>query len=123
MADKRTTLSDVINYAPETYLKQEELELIQSTFKGNDKLIKVLRKIMLPSVGDADMPIEEVGKDMWLGMDFTSFEADEVKPIVLARQDAIKFIIGGLIQLKIIANGAVESPMNAQLRKEMDSTQ
>ena len=120
---ERTTIKDVINYVPETYLSTEDIDLIRSTFKNNPRLLRVLQKVMLPSVGDPAMPIEEIGGDVWLNMDFSQMQDSEIKPIVLARQDAIKFIAGGLIKLKVIANDSTPSPMNAELKRKQDSTQ
>jgi hypothetical protein len=122
MEHKPSRLADVINYKPDSYLTEEDIALIRDTFRNNERLIRVLRKIFLPSVGDNALPLEELGKDMWLNMDFAQMANDEIKPIVLARQDAIKFIMGALIQLKVIANTDLESPLNAELKKQKDST-
>ena len=120
---ERATLSDVINYTPDTYLTEGDVELIRNTFKDNPRLMRVLRKVFLPSVGDGDMPVEEIGSDVWLNMDFSVMQQEEIKPIVLARQDAIKFIAGGIIKLKMIANSGTPSPMSEEVRKQKDSTQ
>lgn len=119
---ERATLKDLINYEPDTYITKDETSLIRNTFKGNDALFKVLRKVLLPSVGDPNLPIEEIEKDMWLaGRDYSQIPAEEIKPIVLARQDAIKFVLGALIQLKIIANSAEETEIEKAYRRTKDS--
>jgi len=121
--DQRASLSDILNYQPERYLTDEDIALIRSTFKDNPRLIHALKKVFLPSVNDASMPVEEYGKDVWLqGIDWASTSADETKALVLARADALKFINGGFIQLKVIANSDIESPMNAELRRGKDSS-
>lgn len=119
---ERATLQDVINYQADTYINEEDISLIQSTFKDNPRLVNTLRKVLLPSVGDNYLPIEEIGSDPWLNMDFSMMQNEEIKSIVLARQDAIKFIAGGLIRLKMIAAGAVKSPMSEELRRKKDSS-
>jgi hypothetical protein len=120
---ERATLRDVINYEPDTYLTQDDIKLIQATFRGNNELVAVLRKVLLPSVGDPNLPIEELNKDMWLvGRDYAQIPDDAIKSIVLARQDAIQFVLGGLIQLKVIANSKTEDPMETAFKRAKDST-
>jgi len=122
MEQKKVSLSDVLNYNVDTYLKPEELELICNTF-NDPKVLKVLRKMLLPSVGDLDLPLEEMTKDVWLvGRDYSMIPDGEIKSIVLARQEAIKFIMGGLIQLKVIANTKKETPTEKAWRERKDSS-
>jgi hypothetical protein len=119
---QKTSLRDVINYSPEQYLSEEELAIIRSTFKGNDRLIKILRKIMVPSAADLELPIEEVGSDVWmLDKDFAAIPNEEIKTIVVGRQNAIKYIFGGLIKLKVIANQTEESEQERNARRAKDS--
>lgn len=116
-------LKDVLPYDPETYLSKDEVDLIRNTFQGNEKLIKVLRKLFLPTAFDPELPIEEIGGDVWMAnFDFTQMQSSEIKPLVLGRQDAIKFVIGGLIKLKVIANQTQETEMEAAYRRSKDST-
>src|SRR3990167_6295052 len=120
---QRATLQDMLNYAPEEYLSGEDISLIQGTFKNNEKLIKVLRKLLLPTSFDPDLPIEEIKGDVWMvDKDWASVPNDEIKPLVVARADAIKFIIGGLIKLKVIANTREESKEEETARREKDSS-
>lgn len=122
MAEKNVTLKDLLQYEPETYLSEEEVAWIRSTFKGNNKAIHILRKCFMPTA--VDLPIEQLMEDLWFkgGFDPASVPDEHLKPLIVARQDVIKFVMGGLINLKQIANMPVESPLNAQLRKEKDST-
>lgn len=119
---QRATLRDIINYEPEAYLNEDEIKIIQDTFRNNNKLITILRKIMLPTMSDPSLPVEEIANDVYLaGLDVSSMQVDEVKAIFMARQDAVKFIIGGLIKLKMLASNSAESPYNKELRKKKDS--
>lgn len=121
MADK-SRLQDLLPYKPDTYLSDDEYSLVRSTFKGNDKLIKVLRKLLLPTAFDPELPIEEMSGDAWMvDRDFASISVEEVKTIVASRQEAIKFVLGGLIKLKVIANTESETPMEAAFRRQKDS--
>ncbi len=117
-------MSDVINYAPEQYLTDAEITVIQATFKNNPFLINVLRKILVPSIYDAQTPIEHFGKDaLNAGREWASIPAEEAKILVVARQDALAFIIGGLMHLKTIANQKVETADEASERQLKDSAQ
>jgi len=123
MDKERVTLRDVLNYEPEKYLSDDELALIRSVF-SDKRVLRVLRKVFLPSVGDLDLPIEELEHDVWLvGRDYAMIPDAEIRSIVVGRQDAVKFILGGLIKLKIIANQKEESEEQEIARKKKDSTQ
>lgn len=122
MDKKPAQLSDILNYQADTYFSTDELTVIKNTFGNNPVLIKLLRKIFLPSVGDLELPPEEVGNDVWLiGRDYASIPDNEIKSIVLARQEAIKFIIGGIIKLKMLANQKNESTAEKSLRERLNS--
>lgn len=127
MSDKKPkesplTLKDVINYDPELYLQPDEVSWIQNTFKNNPMGIRVLRKVLLPTIADPTMPIEQFPNDfLGAGYDFAQIPHEALKTIVLARQDAIKFIAGGLIKLKVIANNKPESEQDRNARLAKDS--
>lgn len=119
---QRASLSDVLNYDPEQYLSDEEVALIRSTFKDNPKLMAVIRKVMLPTISDPSLPIEEISNDAFLaGLDIGAMPKEELKAIMLARQDAIKFIVGGLVKLKVFAHSREETPDEAERRRYKDS--
>ena len=122
--DTRAELKDVINYAPDQYLNDAEIAVIQQVFKGNHFLINTLRKVLWPTYYDAQTPLEMFGKDMFdAGRDWAAIPAEEAKILAVARQDAMKFVMGGLIHLKTIANQQSESPDEAALRQQKNSTQ
>lgn len=119
---KPTKLEDIVNYQPPQRITDEDLSIIRSTFKDNDKLIMAMRRVLLPSIFDAETPPEFVGTDRWMDLDFGIMPSEQVKPIVLARQYAIKYICGGLIQLKVIANQMTETAAESALRRKTDSS-
>lgn len=124
MDNKQAGLKDVLNYTADQYFNETEISLIQSTF-SNPAVIAVLRKVLLPTVSDPSMPIEDFDKDIFMqSRDYAAMSADETKAIVLGRQEAIKFIIGGLIKLKVMsaaANAATaDTPQAKELRKAKD---
>lgn len=118
---ERATLRDVINYNPQEYISEEEMILIRSTFKNNPRLISIIRKVMVPTIADPTLPIEEINSDPFLNRDWSAMPMDEAKVLIVARQDAIKFVIGGLIKLQVMAVGSSETPMEQALRRSKDS--
>jgi len=122
--NQRASLADVISYTPETYFSDDELQTIRNAFNGPAglQLAKVVRKVMLPSISDPELPIEELSKDMFMSqVDFRSLMADEAKPVAMGLQLAAKAIIGGLVQLRTIANVKDENPVNREQRRGKDS--
>lgn len=100
------------------------MELLRSTFAGNKKLAKALRKLFLPSIGDPELPLESMGTDVWLsGINYAQIPDSEIKAVVLARQDAIKFVAGAFIKLGVIANSPAETAQEKSLRMKQDSSQ
>jgi hypothetical protein len=116
------SLRDVINYDPDRYLQDDEVAWIQTTFRNNPKAIRTLQKIFLPAVADTMQPIEQFANDAFgAGYDFAQVPHEELKAIILARQDAIKFVAGGLIKLKLVANNKPETDQERANRKQKDS--
>lgn len=120
-AGERATLKDVLNYDPEAYITDEEIDLIRRTFNSR-MVINVLRKIFLPTAFDGEIPIENQTMDIYMqGYKLEQIPADEAKIVMLARQDTIKIIMGGLIKLKSIAASKEETEMEKALRRSKDS--
>lgn len=112
-----------LNYEPPMLFTKEEIKLIKSAFGGQDnQLLKLVRKIFLPSLLDPETPVEFGANDMWMDLDFRSIPVEEVKPIVLARQDTIKWITGSLVRTKQLANQPdEETPQERDSRQKKDS--
>lgn len=122
---EKTELGDVLSYTPETYFTDDEVALVRSVFNGpgGARLLKVIRKAMIPTISDPDLPTEEFAKDMFMArVDFTQMQADESKATAMGMQLATKTIIGGLIYLKQIANIKEESSTEKANRLAKDST-
>lgn len=118
----KAKLQDVLNYTPEQEFSDAELALIKQHF-ADPKLVNAIRKAMLPTISDPDLPIERLGTDAWFGgTDWRQVPADEAKVLIVARQEAVKFILGGLIKLKIMAADHQETEMEQALRRSQDST-
>lgn len=124
MEQKKAKLEDMLSYTPESYFTDDELALVRNTFHGvqGAKLLKVIRKVMLPTISDPELPVEMFGKDTWFSLvDFTSVLDEQAKSIAAAIQLSQKCVINGLIQLKQIAHIKEETPVNRQARREQDS--
>lgn len=121
--EQKPTLDEILPYKWESHVTSEEAALLRATFGGNDALIAVLRKVFIPSLSDPSMPIEELGNDMWLfARDWSAVPDNEVKPLVVARQEAIKYVVNGLVRLKMYANlQNEEDTLNREQRRAKDS--
>lgn len=112
----------ILNYEPESFFTEDEKDLMKTTFKDNPRLLMVLRKLLLPSVGLSELPLEELQNDIWLqGREWAQIPADEAKILMVARQEAIKFIQNGIVRLKILANAVDKSEQELELKRKQDS--
>lgn len=117
------SLNEVLGETIETYLTLEDAMLLHDTFKDNPRLLRVLGKIFIPTIQDPEMPPESMAEDFWMaGKDWASMPVDEVKAMVAGRQEALKFIQGGLIRLKATANAKTESIQEMSQRRKKDSS-
>lgn len=117
------TTEDVLGETMETYLTQEDAEIIHDAFKGNKRLMKAVQKVFLPTIQDPEMPPESIGEDFWLaGKQWDNMPVDEIKALVVARQDTIRHVMGGLIRIKALANVKRESIQEMKNRRRKDST-
>jgi len=124
MSEQKASLQDVLNYTPQTSLTEWEVKLIKDTFKDNDALLNVIRKVMLPSISDPSLPVEEFSKDMFFAhVDWAMMPENEIKPTVLGLQKAAQYILGSFIKLKVIANMKDETDEQRNLRRKKDSSQ
>lgn len=119
---EKATLKDILNYTPEEYLSDEENKLIQNTFRGNPLLMKVIRKIMIPTMADPELPIEMLGGDVFFSKTvWSQIPADEAKILAVARQEALEFIIGGLIKINVIAHSTEKTEEEIDKQRKKDS--
>ena len=119
---EKITMEDLLggNFRP--YISAEDISLIQRTFKDNPRLIQVLRKILLLWGGDVEMCPEEFGKDIWMvGVDWSQVADKEAKPLIVGRDLAIRFVMGGLFKLRELAQAKEETVTERALRLKKDS--
>lgn len=123
--EKQIHLEDVLTYTPETYFSETEISMIRGSFGGEQgrRLLKVVRKALVPTISDPDLPDEEFAKDMFMSfVDFKSVPAEEAKPLAMGIQVAMKIVLGAIIHLKNIANYNEESDSNRAMRRGKDSS-
>lgn len=120
---EKSRLEDVLNYSVADYFSPDDVAAIKHHFQ-DPKLVEVLRKAFLPTIYDGSLPLEQGRDDVWLtGFKWEQVPAEEAKALILARQDAIKFILGGITRLKVIAAAKEETPDDKKFRRLKDSTQ
>ena len=120
---ERATLKDVLNYEPEQYLSKEETDLIRNAIKYNPTLLKVLRKVFLPTFKDPELPNEELESDYFnQGRTWAQIPAEEAKILIVARQDAVGLVMNGLVKLRVIASIPEESEEEKAERTKKNST-
>jgi len=115
-------LKDILNYAPEEYLTEADKVWMRTTFKDNPRAIQTLRKLFIPNV--IDLPVEEMTNDTWFsgGVDWASIPADHAHQLIVARQETIKRVMNGLVQLKMYANLPAETESQKEENKKKDSS-
>lgn len=98
-------------------ISEIEVDLIKKTFKDNEKLLKLLRKIFLPEL-DPDTPLGQ-NIDLWMTVPIGQMTSDQAVINILARNQLINHIEQQLIQLNILANTDAKSlaEVKEQMRK------
>lgn len=123
MSEQGLTTKEVLGESLATYVTLEDALLIRNTFKDNPRLLRVLQKIFIPTIQDPEMTPESMGADSWMdGKNWDAVPVDEIKALVVARQDTIKQVMGGLIRIKTISNVSEESLNETAQRRIKDST-
>lgn len=111
-----------MNYTVPDRITQEDKEILRVAF-GNEKVFPILKKIFIPHYSDESTPFEMTGADAFLqGRDWHAMPQDEVKALVVAREDTIKWLGGALTYIKTLVNEKEETPENRAARREKDST-
>lgn len=121
----KVNLEDVLSYTPESEFTTDDLAVIRSHFNGaqGQKLVRILRKVFLPTISDLELPVEKMMADvLMVGIDFKAMDDKQIKSIVMGRQEAIKIVLGGFIQLRNIANVSNESPEEKTARLAKNSS-
>jgi hypothetical protein len=105
----------------EMRITDEELALIKSTFAGNEKLLKLLRKIFLPEI-TADAPIGQ-NIDLWMTLKVDELPHEQAIVNIKARNTVIQHLEMCLGQLNILAGIKDETVDQTKTRLKKDSTE
>lgn len=100
---------------------EDELLLIRDTFKNNEPLLKVLRKVFLPEY-DPTAPLGQI-VDLWSTVDMKNMTPEAAWLHFTARHDLIKHVESQLLQLKGLSNVIIEGREEKAKRLKKDSTQ
>ncbi len=107
------------NYGREMRITEDEIKIIKSAFKGNEKLVKLLRKIFLPEISP-DSPIGQ-NVDLWMTIPTGQMSQDQIVVNLMARNQLIQHIESQLLQLKILAETDAKTLEEAQEAMKRDS--
>lgn len=99
---------------------EEELSVLQGAFKGNEKLVKLLRKVFLPEY-DAHAPFGQ-GIDLWMTIDLRTLNPEQAYLRLLARNELIMHVETQLMQINVLANLEKGSKEDEEKRKKANST-
>lgn len=80
----------------------DELALIKATFKGNEPLLKLMRKVFLPEI-DPTAPLGQM-IDLWLTVDVRSMDPQQALVRLMARNELIVHVDQQLMQLNALAD-------------------
>jgi hypothetical protein len=97
---------------------EDELRLIQETFKNNEKLLKVMRKVFLPEL-DPDAPLGQV-IDLWVSIPLKEMNPQDAMVNMLARNQLIMHVEQQLMQLQSLANREQLTEEQRQLKEKKD---
>lgn len=105
----------------DTRITTEDIAAIKAMFAGNDKNLKVIRKIFSPTISEND-PIGKTG-DLWSPMflDLVDKSPEQAVIEIKAHQKFVSYIEGGLRNLKMLAGKPEESAEDTLRRLQKDS--
>lgn len=101
-------------------ITDKELELIKSTYAGNEELLMLLRKVFLPEL-DPATPLGQ-NLDLWMTLKVEDLSPEEAIINLKARNTVIQHIEQQLLSLKLLAGQRDESVEETKTRLQQDST-
>lgn len=97
----------------------EEISLIQHTFKGNEKLLRLMRKVFLPEL-EADAPLGQM-IDLWMTAKVDDMTPEQAMINIKARNSLILHVDQQLLSLKLLAETSGQTPEEAVMKLKKDS--
>lgn len=100
-------------------ITDDERRLIAATFKGNDNLLRLMRKMFLPEL-DPTAPLGQM-LDLWMTVSIKDKTPDEAYSDLLARNTLISHVDNVLMQLSLIGNIEEKTPAEIAQKQKTDS--
>lgn len=97
-----------------------ELGILKNTFKGQEELVRLMRKLFLPEL-DPFVPLGQ-NIDLWMTVKIDSMPPEEAIINIKARNALIQHLDQVLMSIKTLAETADETPEEAVERMKKDST-
>lgn len=94
-----------------------EMSILQNTFKGNEELVRLMRKLFLPEL-DPYVPLGQ-NIDLWMTVKIDDMEMEQALINLKARNSLIQHLDQVLNSIKVLAESADLTPEQAieKLRK------
>lgn len=108
------------NAGSQMRVTDDEMNILKASFAGNEKLLKLLRKMFLPEL-DASVPIGQQ-IDLWMTVNVTDMSPEDAKINLLARNQLIQHVEQTLMQMKILAGSTDETAEETKDRLAKDSS-
>lgn len=96
-----------------------ELTILKNTFKGNEELVRLMRKIFLPEL-DPYVPIGQ-NIDLWMTIKIDEMSPEQALINLKARNTLISHVDNCLNTIKILSETAEETPEQTDARVKKDS--
>lgn len=96
-----------------------ELSIIKATFKGNDDLLRLMRKVFLPEI-DPSAPLGQM-IDLWMTVKIDDMLPEQAIINIKARNQLIQHVDQMLLSLKMLAETYQETPEEAVTRLKDNS--
>jgi len=97
----------------------DELALVRATFKGNDPLLKLMRKVFLPEI-DPEAPIGQV-IDLYMTVQTDGLTEEQALVNLKARNSLISRVDQMLMQLKLLSEMDDLTPEEAIMKLRKNS--
>jgi hypothetical protein len=105
----------------EMRITPEEMELLKNKFAGDEKFIKLLRKLFLPEI-TPDAPLGQ-NIDLWMTVKIEDLTPEQALINLKARNTVISHVEAMLMQIRTLAGTTEETAEETIKRLKADSAQ
>jgi len=104
----------------EMRITEDDLKIIKATFKGNERLLKLLRKVFFPEI-TLEAPLGQQ-IDLWMTIPLQNLTPEQAMINILARNQLISHIEQQLLQLRILAESDAKTIEEIRESQKKDSS-